>query len=97
MMPEWLDTPGEILAVLSIAGIALGLLIWIVKAQVAQTTQLTQRNGGSTVRDQLDRIELDVRDLRKSADERETRLLDSVAKVHARLDGHISEHHLKGS
>lgn len=95
-MPEWLDTPGELLAVVSIAGIALGLLVWIVKSQVAQTEQLTTRNGGSTVRAQLDRIELDIRDLRKSTDERENRLIDSVAKVHARIDEHISEHHLKG-
>lgn len=94
-MPEWLDTPGEILAALSIAGIALGLLIWIVKAQVAQLTQLTTRNGGSTVRSQLDRIESDLRDHRRDVIERDNRVMDSVAKVHARLDEHI-QHHLKG-
>ena len=95
-MPEWLDTPGEFLAVISICGAIFAVLIWVVKAQIAQTTQLTQRNGGSTVRDQLDRIEQDVRDLRKTNDEREARLLDSVAKVHARVDEHINQH-LKGN
>ena len=94
-MPEWLDTPGEILAVLSIAGIALGLLIWIVKAQVSQLTQLTTRNGGSTIRSQLDRIESDLREHRRDVIERDNRVMDSVAKVHARLDEHI-QHHLKG-
>jgi len=94
-VPEWLDTPGEILATLSIAGIALGLLIWIVKAQVAQLTQLTTRNGGSTIRSQLDRIESDLREHRRDVIERDNRVMDSVAKVHARLDEHI-QHHLKG-
>lgn len=95
-MPDWLDTPGEFLTVLSIGAVGLGLLLWLIKAQVAQLQTLTTRNGGSTVRDQLDRIELDIRDLRKTTDERENRLIDSVAKVHARIDEHISEHHLKG-
>ena len=96
-MPEWLDTPGEILAVLSIGAVIIGFLTWLIKVQLANNVQLTTRNGGSTVRAQLDRIELDLRELRRDGSDRENRLFDSVAKVHARLDGHISEHHLKGS
>ena len=94
-MPEWLDTPGEFLAVVTIGGLGLSALAWLIKAQVTQVQTLTTRNGGSTVRDQLDRIEQDIRDLRRNNEERDTRLLDSVAKVHARVDEHISQH-LKG-
>lgn len=94
-MPEWLDTPGEFLAVVSIAGMCLAALGWLIRAQVAQMKQLTERNGGSTVRDQLDRIEVDLRELRRDNTDREARLLDSVAKVHARVDEHIAQH-LKG-
>ena len=94
-MPEWLDTPGEFLAVVTIGGLGLSALAWLIKAQVTQVQTLTTRNGGSTVRDQLDRIELDLREMRKTNDERDTRVLDSVAKVHARLDEHINQH-LKG-
>lgn len=95
-MPEWLDTPGEILAVLSIGAVVVGLLTWFVKMQITSNQQLTTTNGGSTVRAQLDRIEIDLRELRRDGFERDNRVMDSVAKVHSRLDEHIQTHHLKG-
>lgn len=94
-MPDWLDTPGEMLAVLSIGAVIIGFLSWLIQAQISNNQQLTSRNGGSTVRAQLDRIEADLRELRRDGSDREVRLLDSVAKVHARVDEHIAQH-LKG-
>lgn len=95
-MPDWFDTPGEILAVLSIGGVIVAFLSWLIQVQVSNNQQLTSRNGGSTIRSQLDRIEVDLRELRRYGTERDNRVMDSVAKVHARLDEHLQTHHLKG-
>ena len=55
-MPDWLDTPGELLTVLSIVSVCLAALIWLIKAQIGMAKEF-RPNGGSTTRDALDRIE----------------------------------------
>jgi hypothetical protein len=38
----------------------------------------------------------DVKDLRNRADESQERIINSVGKVHARLDEHVRDHLTKG-
>lgn len=76
----------------------LGGLIWIIKAQIAMTKQFTP-NGGSSLRDSIDRLErtltetrADVKELRAKDDEQSERLISSIGRVHARLDEHMRDH-----
>ena len=47
----------------------LGGLLWVVKAQVATLQADIKPNGGASSRDQLTRIELDVREIRGKVDD----------------------------
>ena len=90
--------PTDPLAFVGLAVALLAGLIWIIKAQISMSRQFTP-NGGSSLRDAINRLEADARDtredikeLRINADERGERLMNSVAKVHARLDEHVRDH-----
>ena len=54
---EWMDSPPEILTLLSIAGIIMGALFWIIDSRLGKLLREFKPNGGSSVKDQLDRIE----------------------------------------
>jgi hypothetical protein len=43
--------------------------MWVIKAQVTAMRKDLQPNGGSSVKDQLNRIESDVRDVRMKVDD----------------------------
>ena len=55
-MPEWLDTPGEALTILTMVSIVLAALGWLIKANIHMSKEF-KPNGGSSLRDQLNRIE----------------------------------------
>lgn len=97
-MPDWIDSPAEALTILSIAGVLLAALLWLIKAQIAQSREL-KPNHGSSLRDAIDRIErnqremiADIRELRTQNGEINERIFNSVGKVHGRLDEHIHDH-----
>ena len=52
-----LDTPGALLAVLSIFGFAFSALIFVIDARINRITKEMKPNGGTSMRDVLDRIE----------------------------------------
>jgi len=52
-----LDTPGALLAVISIFGLLLSGLIWIIDARIGRIRREMVPNGGTSMRDVLDRIE----------------------------------------
>ena len=54
---SWFDSPAEILTVLSIAGIIVGALFWIIDSRLNKVLREFKPNGGTSVRDQLNRIE----------------------------------------
>lgn len=58
---DWLNSPAEIAAVLSIVGVFLGGLTWLIRAVIRMSAEF-RPNGGSSTRDQLDRIERKVDD-----------------------------------
>jgi len=66
-------TAGEIISLvavsLSIVTAVLGGLMWVIKAQVTSMRRDLQPNGGSSTKDQLNRIESDVRDVRSKVDD----------------------------
>jgi hypothetical protein len=86
---------------LAFVGLAVALLAglsWIIKAQISMSKQFTP-NGGSSLRDAVNRLEKDaqetrqdIKDLRTHEDERAERIINSVGKVHARLDEHVRDH-----
>ena len=86
---------------LAFVGLAVALLAglsWIIKAQISMSKQFTP-NGGSSLRDAVNRLEKDAQDMRQDIkemrtheDERAERIINSVGKVHARLDEHVRDH-----
>ena len=90
---------------LAFVGLAVALLAglsWIIKAQISMSKQFTP-NGGSSLRDAVNRLEKDaqemrqdIKEMRTHEDERAERIINSVGKVHARLDEHVRDHLTKG-
>jgi type II secretory pathway component PulC len=64
---------GEIISLvavsLSIVTAVLGGLMWVIKAQVTSMRKDLQPNGGSSTKDQLNRIERDVSEVRHKVDD----------------------------
>ena len=52
--------PAQVLTMLSIGGVVLGVLFWIIDSRLAKVQREFQPNGGTSVRDQLNRIEAKV-------------------------------------
>lgn len=67
-MPEWLDTPAELLTVLTIVSVCLAALLWIIKSQISMTREF-KPNSGSTARDALDRIERKLDNVERKVDD----------------------------
>ena len=90
---------------LAFVGLAVALLAglsWIIRAQISMSKQVTP-NGGSSLRDAVNRLEKDaqemrveMKELRHHAAESDERIINSVGKVHARLDEHVRDHLTKG-
>ena len=59
-MMSWFDSPPEILTVLSIASVIVGVLFWIIDSRLNKVLREFKPNGGTSVRDQLNRIEAKV-------------------------------------
>lgn len=86
---------------LAFVGLAVALLAglsWIIKAQISMSKQFTP-NGGQSLRDAVNRLERDaqemrveMKELRHHAAESDERIINSVGKVHARLDDHVRDH-----
>jgi len=54
---EWLDTPGELAATLAVCGVIASLLFYVIDSRLAKMQKEFRPNGGSSMRDQLNRIE----------------------------------------
>jgi len=62
-----IDEPGDVAALVTIAVAILGALLWVIKAQVSLSREF-QRNGGSSTKDALFRIERDLTQIRERMD-----------------------------
>jgi len=54
---DWLDTPGELAATLAVGGVIVSLLFYVIDSRLVKVQKEFQPNGGSSIRDQLNRIE----------------------------------------
>lgn len=61
---DWTDTPGDLVAVLTVVGIALSALLWLVRAEIRRNGYDIRANGeqlapnhGTSLRDAVDRLE----------------------------------------
>jgi hypothetical protein len=95
-------TVEDYLPFVAVSATLLAGLSWIIRAQIAMAKQFTP-NGGSSLRDAVNRLEKDaqearaeMKELRNHAAESDERIINSVAKVHARLDEHVRDHLTKG-
>jgi hypothetical protein len=59
--------PGDLAALVAVAVAILGALSWLIKAQVTMSKEF-QRNGGSSTKDALYRIERDLVQIRERLD-----------------------------
>lgn len=75
---EWIDTPGEISAVLGVGALLIAALFWVVQQRVNQVLHETKPNSGSSMRDVL-MAKLDV-------------IEDRVRSVEQKIDHHIQWH-----
>lgn len=57
---DWLDSPQEVLTLLSIGGVIVGVLFYVIDTRLNKVLKEFKPNGGSSVKDQLDRIESKV-------------------------------------
>ena len=57
---DWLDSPPEILTLLSIGGVIVGVLFYVIDTRLNKVLKEFKPNGGTSVRDQLNRIEAKV-------------------------------------
>lgn len=66
-MIDWVNSPAEILTILSIAAIVVAALTWLIKA-VQAIAHETKPNSGASMRDAIDRIERTVDKLNDKLD-----------------------------
>ena len=62
------DSPADLVPVTILLTAVLGGILWLIRAQIALHKSF-QPNGGTSVKDQLNRIEADVRDVRAKIDD----------------------------
>jgi hypothetical protein len=62
-----LDQPADLVPIIFIGSAILAGLIWLIKAQLSMQKEF-RPNGGSSMRDAMNRIEKDVRDVRYRMD-----------------------------
>lgn len=62
------DSPADLVPVTILLTAVLGGILWLIRAQIALHRSF-QPNGGTSVKDQLNRIEEDVRDVRAKIDD----------------------------
>jgi hypothetical protein len=62
-----LDQPGDLVPIIIIGTSVLGGIVWLIRAQLAMQREF-KPNGGSSMRDAMNRIEKDVRDVRYRMD-----------------------------
>ena len=63
-----IESFNDLLPIFGIMSVVLGGIIWIIKAQISMSKVFTQNHGGF-LRDSIDRLERDTRDIRSRVDQ----------------------------
>jgi hypothetical protein len=56
-MPEWLDSPNEVLTIVGIVTAVFAGLFWLIDVRVGKVLHEVTPNSGASMRDAVDRIE----------------------------------------
>ena len=56
-MPEWLDSPNEVLTIVGIVTAVFAALFWLIDVRVNKILHEVTPNSGASMRDAVDRIE----------------------------------------
>tara|TARA_R110000868_G_scaffold111121_1_gene300287 strand:+ start:779 stop:997 length:219 start_codon:yes stop_codon:yes gene_type:complete len=56
-MPEWFDSPNEMLVVVGLCSAVFGGLFWVIDARISKVIHAVTPNSGMSMRDAVDRIE----------------------------------------
>jgi len=56
-MPEWLDSPNEVVTIITIVSAVFGGLFWLIDVRVGKVLHEVTPNSGKSMRDAVDRIE----------------------------------------
>jgi hypothetical protein len=56
-MPEWLDSPNEVLTIVGIVTALFAALFWLIDVRVSKILHEVTPNSGASMRDAVDRIE----------------------------------------
>ena len=56
-MPEWLDSPNEVVTIITIVSAVFGGLFWLIDVRVNKILHEVTPNSGASMRDAVDRIE----------------------------------------
>ena len=98
-MPNWLNETGEWSALVAIFATVMAALLWLIRKEVQTTKHEFRPNHGNSMRDVVNRIEMnqktllsEMSEIRTHQYEQQERLFNSVGKVHARIDEHIRDH-----
>jgi len=62
-----IENPGDLVPIAVLATAILGGVLWLIRAQIAMNKEF-KPNGGKSMRDSIDRIENDARQLRDRLD-----------------------------
>ena len=56
-MPEWLDSPNEVVTIIVIVSALFAALFWLIDVRVGKILHEVTPNSGESMRDAVDRIE----------------------------------------
>ena len=56
-MPEWLDSPNEVVTIIAIVSALFAALFWLIDVRVGKILHEVTPNSGKSMRDAVDRIE----------------------------------------
>ena len=97
-LPDWIDSPAEFLTILTITSVLLGALIWLIKV-VSGVQKEMRPNGGSSLKDAIDRIERQQSSMQAEVSQvtdrlyrQHERMFEEIGKVHRRVDEHVQDH-----
>jgi len=79
---NWVQSPGDVAAVLSIIGVVLGVLWFLIDVRVAKILKELKPNGGDSFSDRLERNHRELRD----------ELLTSTERIERKIDKHLGWH-----
>lgn len=81
-MPAWVDSPSELLTMLTIGGVIIGVLFFIIDARLGKVLKEFKPNGGESFNDRM----------LKSNEGLREELLVATERIERKIDKHLGWH-----